>query len=605
MSGIRSTSAIPPVAGSTQSTSGPEQVSPVPPTQPAGQQTGSPPSSSSSSPNTPAPPDGTPQIVLVHAVATAKTADNNVILHTEHGNFRLTTQSPVTVGSHIIFEIDTVEDITLARLISMDGKMFTPSIAARLVPIVNKLTSGTEGYVRAGQLHPLELQSGFQNLSATIGGRIAAAPPFLAPPSLALPPAPQLSISDQPADGARAQQALPPIAPTGTHPQNLAPETRRLSSLPAPYAALSPPQFGPPSTAKIAMSPEMQQAHLARYHVVDAVFHRPNPAVNAGQMLGVANVTEGSKLQLIVQPINTSAASAGPTQRPDIFTGKVIAVTQPQTDGGRQQVHVSSPLGSFSYKTATPPQNGATVQFAAADKITIFPLPYTDVQQPGPRQPLVGLMGDWQNLRQALNIVAHQEPAIAQSVLSTVMPQANSQLTGSLLFFMTALQIGSVEKWLGQDFKLALKAAGRTSLLQALDDDFSNLGRLQAEPGGQDWKSLNFPFFDGSNVRQIRLFYRQQRAPDDPDGKKDSTRFVIELNLTQTGPIQLDGVFGQQKFDLILRSNTVIPDHMKHDILKIFTANIDITGIQGQLTFKSVSPFPVDPLHEWEANPAA
>lgn len=165
---------------------------------------------------------------------------------------------------------------------------------------------------------------------------------------------------------------------------------------------------------------------------------------------------------------------------------------------------------------------------------------------------------------------------------------------------MAALKLGSVEKWLGQDFKMALEASGRTALLGALEEDFATFSRLQSDSGGQDWKSLNFPFFDGQNLRQIRMFHRQNHGKDGADDDNPSTRFVIELSLSQSGPLQLDGILAPRQFDLILRSEQEIPTHMKQHILSLFTENMEISGMRGQLVFKKISPFPVDPLTEWE-----
>jgi len=604
MSGIRSTSTVPPVTGATPtSASGAEQVAPVSPPTPTGQQAGSAPSKA------PVPPIEPQPNTVVQAVVTAKAGEGNVILHTELGNFRLTTQIPLAIGSQVTFEIDTVEDITLVHLTSVNGKALKPPVATQLLPVINQLASGTEGYVRAGQLHPLEMQSGFQNLAATVGDKSYKVTPAILPSAHTNPsqPAPVETARSTIATGltaptSQAQIPAPVVNPSASprpSPYVASTISPPASPLPSPYAALDSSIISGMSVPA-AKSAEALQAHLARFHVVEAEFLRPNPEVNAAHLPGRTSIAKGEIVSLIVQPKN-SPNLASP-QRPDIFQGKIIAVTAPQSEGGRQQVHVSSPLGGFSYKTATPPQVGATVQIAAADKVTVFPLPYADIQQPGPREPLARIMGDWQNLRQALNVVANLEPAIAQSVLSNIIPQANGQLSGSLLFFMTALQLGSVEKWLGQDFKAALRDAGRPSLMQALDEDFKNLGRMQAEPGGQDWKSLNFPLFDGANLRQIRLFYQQQKARDGSDEEKDGTRFIIELNLTKTGPIQLDGLFMPKQFDLVLRSQADIAEKMKHQILSIFTENMEISGLSGQIVFKTTTPFPVDPLAEWETD---
>tara|TARA_R110001599_G_scaffold340156_1_gene560204 strand:- start:312 stop:1199 length:888 start_codon:yes stop_codon:yes gene_type:complete len=280
--------------------------------------------------------------------------------------------------------------------------------------------------------------------------------------------------------------------------------------------------------------------------------------------------------------------------------GTVVALANAPNSGGFAKVTMQTPLGTLSFSTTTPPVMGTNVQFALAEEINIFPLPGTDVQQSSARMPKLNAMGDWSNLREAINHIARQDPIVAQTIISQVIPQANSQLSSSLLFFMAALNLGSVEKWLGQDFIQAMKAAGRTPLLQALEEDFATFSRLQSDNGGQDWKSLNFPFFDGNNLRQIRMFHRRHKNPEGVDGDAETTRFLIELNLTTSGPLQLDGLFKNRIFDLAVRSHKDVKEEMRQHIGKLFSEHMEISGLNGQLTFKTLTPFPIDPLKEWE-----
>lgn len=547
-------------------------MTPVSPAQPAGGQTGLPVSTA------PATGIRSLEATLIAAIVTAKPSSESVILHSEFGNFRLTTSAPLAVGSQITFEIDAVEDIILARLISKDGKPFSTPINVKLLPILNATTPSPENYIRAGQLHPVELKTGLQNLTTSLP----------APDTKALLPQTTVSSTPTPSVTGGISPAVIPEAPA------------RLSSLLAYVNALQPQSQNPSVTTPSAP----QQSNAARlYHMVTAEL-MPKPATAAAAVArpeGPVPIPP-QKIELIFR---SEQSVANPVNRPDILRGTIISVQSPLKNGGTQKIHLSTPLGVISYNSKSPPAVGGTVEFAVADKITAFPLAYADVRQPGHREPLMRIMGDWQNLRQALNVVAAQDPILAQSVVNAVIPQASSQLTSGLLFFMAALKLGSVEKWLGQDFKMALEASGRTALLRALEEDFATFSRLQSDSSGQDWKSLNFPFFDGQNLRQIRMFHRQNHGRDGSDDDNPSTRFVIELSLSQSGPLQLDGIFSLRQFDLILRSEQEIPLHMKQHILSLFTESMEISGLRGQLVFKKISPFPVDPLAEWETGVAS
>ncbi|MEH6548165.1 MAG: hypothetical protein V7701_17145, partial [Sneathiella sp.] len=319
MSGIRSTSGVPPaVSNSGQaSTTGPDQVSPVSPAQPTGGQTGLPVTSA------PATPGQSLEATLISAVVTAKTSGESVILHSEFGNFRLTTTAPLAVGSQITFEIDAVEDIILARLISKDGKLFSAPIEVKLLPVINAAIPGPENYIRAGQLHPLELKAGLQNLTSSQPAPDAKA----ALPQTTAFPAPTSSVTDRPA----------PSVTGGISPAVIPEVPARLSNLLAYVNALPPQTPGPSSLAPTAT----HLSNAARmYHFVTAELMPPpdTTAAAVARPEGPAAV-KPQKIDLIFR---TEQSVANTVNRPDILRGTVMSV-QPPTSGGNQLVHLSTP----------------------------------------------------------------------------------------------------------------------------------------------------------------------------------------------------------------------------------------------------------------------
>ncbi|WP_373085547.1 hypothetical protein [Sneathiella sp.] len=579
MSGIRSTSGVPsPVSGTAHTpATGSGEVAPA---NSATVTTGQ---SELPAADKPAVRSALPENTKINAVVTAKAGGDNVILHTEYGNFRLTTQNQLTLGSHITFEITEVEDVIHARLLAMNGKEFSPPMDVKLVPTVDKAVLIAEGYIKAGQLHPADLKYETRDLAARLGQATVSgkSPEILAARALAQPPRfsgeqlARLSI-ELGADGL--------ATPTRSNPQAVANYQRQ-----GPAALQSSPEIRPLAA---------NAALLSKYNIVTAEVTSPNPNSAMPSSRGPVTLAAGDKINLIVRP---QGAGGGPLP-PDnmIFHGAIIAVGGRSATTGMTQVHLQTPFGNVSYLTMKPPIVGTTAQVAVADVISVFPLSSADVQQPGLRLPQLSPMGDWQNLRDAMNAVAAHDPLLAQTVISTVVPQADSKLSGSLLFFMSALHLGTVENWLGHDFSRSLKEAGHARLLHALEDDFATFSRLHTDNGGQDWKSLNFPFFDGNNLRQIRMFHRHHKNPEAGEDHNDTTRFVIELNLSKSGPMQLDGLFKRRFFDLTIRSQSEMPADMKNHILTLFSEHIEISGLQGYLNFKTISPFPVNPLKEWE-----
>ncbi|MBL4907062.1 MAG: hypothetical protein JKX94_06385, partial [Sneathiella sp.] len=315
---------------------------------------------------------------------------------------------------------------------------------------------------------------------------------------------------------------------------------------------------------------------------------------------GSKNILTGAQLALIV----STPSESEPTPKSGIATtGTVIGLSgasKSSTGTSMTTLHVQTvAFGSISYVSTSPPQVGSHLSFLALEDLQQFPLSTLPPGSNAFKTSPIPIMAEWENLRDAMNVLLAKYPAQALSILNQRIPSANSQLGASLLFFLSAMNGGGLDKWLGQDFRSSLENAGRHGMLANLDDDFATLARINSDPGGNDWKNLTFPFYDGAILRQIKIFYRQRnKNPQKSD--EESTRFVIELDLSKSGPAQLDGLFNKQHFDLVFRSQQVLPDDLKQHVLSIFHDNLEITGIQGKLVFQRTIPFPVHPTEEWE-----
>ena len=103
------------------------------------------------------------------------------------------------------------------------------------------------------------------------------------------------------------------------------------------------------------------------------------------------------------------------------------------------------------------------------------------------------------------------------------------------------------------------------------------------------------PLQVGGEVTAVPLLTRQV-PQDDPDGKNTNdddateenpaTRFIVELDLTQFGQIQIDGLLKQKKLNIIIRSKIILPSEMKQRIGGMFITALEISGYRGDLQFK-------------------
>ena len=86
-----------------------------------------------------------------------------------------------------------------------------------------------------------------------------------------------------------------------------------------------------------------------------------------------------------------------------------------------------------------------------------------------------------------------------------------------------------------------------------------------------------------------------RRADDNQDEQEKArkgTRFIVDLDLSRLGRVQLDGLVYQKEkhMDLIVRTENRLPDRMHEDIRNIFQEAVDVTGIKGGVSFQAAPP---------------
>jgi hypothetical protein len=196
----------------------------------------------------------------------------------------------------------------------------------------------------------------------------------------------------------------------------------------------------------------------------------------------------------------------------------------------------------------------------------------------------------WPALDEALQVLDRAAPDIAARLRSDLTPRSGAQLAGTLLFLVAALGNGS---WPSSKATAALDAAGHRTLHMKLEGDVAQLRELSQSPSGE-WRVFVLPLLDGGVVRPVRLYLRRRqpgRAPAD-----QSSRFVLDVDLSRLGAVQLDGLVRQQRFDLVLRSHRAIPAEMRQEITQVFHDASSAAGLSGDIIFTTASRFAVAPL---------
>ena len=193
-------------------------------------------------------------------------------------------------------------------------------------------------------------------------------------------------------------------------------------------------------------------------------------------------------------------------------------------------------------------------------------------------------------------------PAQASNApLSALTPQS---ISAGLMVFMSALREGDFRNWLGKDNAQMLEEMGHGDLIKKAEGEFTVLAKQFTTSVSQQWQSLFFPVAVEGTLQQVRLFVKRDRdQKNDGKGKKnDDTRFVIEVDLTNLGELQMDGFVRRQdkqlQFDMVIRSLTPLAPQTQQDILRIYNDTGQITGYKGSLAFQPVREFPVNPMKD-------
>ncbi len=308
-------------------------------------------------------------------------------------------------------------------------------------------------------------------------------------------------------------------------------------------------------------------------------------------------VVPGTQFSLRITSFQPAGAGtdAGPLPQPE--SGGVLApgsalkgvVTGRASPSGHPIVQTHG--GALVIATRTPMPPGSTVNFEILSQAAPSPTAGAS-DTPHAADPRLMLAGGWPSLEEVVLALEEVNPAAAQQLIHAVLPRPGGALAANMLFFLVALAGGNLRGWIGDGPARILQKL-RPQLLTRLREDFGQIGRISEDSGKGEWRTLLIPLHNGTEIEQIRLFMR--RAGDDQDEQdkaRKGTRFIVDLDLSRLGRVQLDGLVYQKEkhMDLIVRTENRLPDRMHEDIRNIFQEAVDVTGIKGGVSFQAAPP---------------
>jgi hypothetical protein len=503
---------------------------------------------------------------LITATVVGRNPQGLFMLETEYGLILLSARLNLPVGSSVVLEVQSAGARLAAVVLSVDGQ---PAAGGERTP-VPALPSAAENAaapapVDAEPVAQVSLLAGTV-VTATVvraaGEGTAAAPPAQSP----------VSNAGSAAVAASRVAALPYAGP----PLDVG------SQFPVRIVAIEPPQ---PATENATVSTPLEAAPP-----------RAPAASSAPTAPSTAPITE---------PVSAQQSTGLPEIPPRLPASERIVPGFVLGASGGGLVEVKTPAGLIELPMSTPPPQGS---FILLEPLARPQLP----SQTEPLPPSVAtetLAHEWPALSAALATLqedgrgAEMLPLPAASAeAAPATAHAGPRLALELLTFAAALDSSDPALWLTPAVLTALDKHGQARLTGQLGEDFTRLGQLAAETGPGDWRSFFIPVLDGRTLSQLRLFLRRrEREPEGakrpPGGEPAGRRFVIELDLSRLGPIQLDGFLKERRLNLVLRSRLPVSDPLRTSLAESFGEAVAAVGLTGALAFQDkLAHFPVAPL---------
>lgn len=332
----------------------------------------------------------------------------------------------------------------------------------------------------------------------------------------------------------------------------------------------------------------------------------PQPPQGPGSLLPASGNTQ-SGLRLVgaqgwPQPPLATPGNVQSTPIRLALTGMVTA----QSTAGQTLIQTDAGTVQLASRVNLPPGTTVTLdvlaQAAPRPDASGAPLVATAPPTATPALPFTTGATPWPALTEALQVLQRSDPQAAQ-LLSNALPDGGPRTVVAALSFIQAMRNGDPRQWPGDNNLRALERAGPRGahLARTVSGEVAQLSAQSREATGE-WRSTPIPWNTEGQIEKINLITRREDPPDDdeekePSNKKAGLRFLLDLELTNLGEVQLDGMVKEDTkgFDLMIRSHASLNDTIRRDLTGLFIATNLAVGLKGQLTFQVTQKF-ADPI---------
>lgn len=277
---------------------------------------------------------------------------------------------------------------------------------------------------------------------------------------------------------------------------------------------------------------------------------------------------------LTVRPLAGNAAPSADAQQ--VVSGTII-----RTPADSASI-VNTPGGILAVRLPDPPGPGGAVRL----EILAIGLPPAPLPLQGATTSGAGGLGA--ALADILQAVARVNPAAAAEIASR-LPQAGPQLAASLSGMIAGLRQGQLPGVLTDPAIRLLERLGRVDLVGRARDEAGAARRTVGE--GSDWRAYNLPFLNGQEIEPVKLYLQYPENPEgEPMPDAPVKRFLIDLDLSRIGPMQIDGLIGEKSLDVILRTDAAMPAPFRDDLNLVYIQALEAVGRTGHLAFHPGEP---------------
>jgi hypothetical protein len=198
---------------------------------------------------------------------------------------------------------------------------------------------------------------------------------------------------------------------------------------------------------------------------------------------------------------------------------------------------------------------------------------------------------DFASLRELIAALAVAKPEAAQAFLQLRLPNPSRHLGGTLLFLLSALKSGQFEEWLGAPNLARLEKEGKKHLVEKLAADIDEAAGAAKDSRVGEWKVWPLPLYHDQSYEMLRLYVHEdatRRQKENRAGKPDDkTRFLITMNMSRLGAMQMDGLSQSKRLDLIVRSENPLPAALPNELREIYIRTLEALGLTGTIGFQT------------------